>query len=311
MKLHLKAFYNLLRSRPSGDKKPWQVEDLREASTGELFRRLQALGFAFDEETFTIYAETHEAPEELVSPGEDEAYLLFFELWRRLIPEKQSLSILGDELDYRIAHKAPLESMLLRLQEILNDLVDEGASPPEAFQMFSQYSAHDLESFLYDYISDLIDTENLLDAAEILDSFYPFFSEAIWFDFLRARILIPADPHEANIVLKSILDELGDDPDLDLLLELSAFLVHHGDPHLFHQSLRQAYNLLSIEEDFQEILAIAADYYQCLDMEKEAKEIQTLFAKRKKRNLAESLSRSDPDLTTFGNYLEDADWSKV
>jgi hypothetical protein len=257
-----------------------------------------------------MYAEPYESPEQLADflwekkEGKDEVFLLLFELWRRFLPEKQSLSILADELDYRIVNKEPLENILIRVEELLNELVDGGMEHHEAFQHFSGYCGQDFESFLYDHISALIDKEKLLDAAEILDDFGSFLPATPWFDFLRARILVPTDTHEANIVLKSILDELREEPDLDLLLEISAFLVHHGDPHLFHQAIRQTYELLTVEEDFQELLAITADYYQCIDLEKESKEIQKIFAKRKKRNLDSSLDRADPDLNGFEAYLQ-------
>ncbi len=317
MKIQLKAYYNLLRTHPPAGAPPWQVEDYRELSTQEILQLLQALGISLDHDNFIIYAEPYENPEQLTDflwdkkEGKDEIYLLLFELWRRFLPEKHSLSILGDELDYRILAQGQIENILIRVEEALNELVDSGLEHREAFQAFSGYCGQDFESFLYDYIVGMIDAEKLLDAAELIDSFYPFLSDVIWFDFLRARILIPTDPHEANIVLKSILDELKDDSDIDLLLEMAAFLVHHGDPHLFHQAIRQTYELLTTEEDFQELLAISSDYYQCLDLEKEAKELRSIFARRKKRPLDGSIDRSDPDLAAFESYLKDADWSKA
>jgi hypothetical protein len=183
-------------------------------------------------------------------------------------------------------------------------MIDEGMSPREAFQSFSQYCSQDVESFLYEYHSDLIDEDKLLDASDLLDRFYPFFLDTTWFDFLRARILTPTDPHEANIVFKSILEELKEELDLDLLLEIAAFLVHHGDPHLFQQAASQAFELLTIEEDFQELIATVADYYQCIDQEKEAEELQSLFKNRKDKSLDKMLDRADPDLAIFEVYLK-------
>lgn len=322
MRLQTKALYNLLRQNwladPSTVVEKWQVEDYREFSTYELFHELETLGLSLTEENFLIYAENYDNPEKLTdfiwtqSTYKDRAYLLIFELWRRLIPEKQSLSIFCDELDYRIelyekfpsSQEGAIENMMLRLEEVLNENIDEGRDPKTIFQTLSLYCAHDIETFLYDYISDEIDSESALYGAELFEAFYPYLSDTTWFDFLRARLLAPTDPHEANVVLKSILEELKDSPDLDLLLEMASFLTSHGDPHLFHQAISQAFNLVTTEENFQELLAIVADYYSCCDMEKEEKAIQALFTKRISNNLTSSIEKSDEDVETFATLLD-------
>jgi len=322
MRLQTKALYNLLRRNwltdPSAAVERWQVEDYREFSTHELFHELEVLGLSLTEENFLIYAENYDNPEKLTdfiwtqTEHKDHAYLLIFELWRRLVPEKQSLSIFCDELDYRIelyekessSQEGAMENMMLRLEEVLNENTDEGGEPKTIFQTLSLYCAHDIETFLYDYISDEIDSESTLYATELLEEFYHYLSDTSWFDFLRARLLAPTDPHEANVVLKSILEELKDAPDLDLLLEMASFLTSHGDPHLFHQAVSQAFDLIVTEEDFQELLAIVADYYNCCDMEKEEKAVQSLFTKRIKYNLTAPIDKSDKDMATFAVFLD-------
>ena len=112
MELKGKALYNLLRINwledPSIGVQPWQVEDYRVLSTADLFSKLEKLKIPLNEESFLLYVESSDSPEELVEclclddedlEISDQSYLLLFELWRRLIPEKESLSIFCDELD--------------------------------------------------------------------------------------------------------------------------------------------------------------------------------------------------------------------
>ena len=115
MQLRDIALYNLLKINwledPSIDVEAWQVEDYRKISYEELFERLEKLGISLTQESFFIYSENVSTPEQLLeflwihddeAKEYDQAYLIIFELWRRLLPEKQSLSIFCDELDYRI-----------------------------------------------------------------------------------------------------------------------------------------------------------------------------------------------------------------
>lgn len=329
VKLQAKALHNLLRqealSDPSPIYEPWQIEDYRELSTYELFHRLETLGLHLTEENFLIYGENYDNPEELtltIWPSQDHKdhiYLLLFELWRRLLPEKQSLSIFCDELDHRIdlyekdpiSQESALQNMLIRFGEILNEQQDTGSKPKVIFQAIALHSAHDLSSFLYHYITDQIDNEHFEYAAELVEDFYPFIPDPSGFDFLNVQILAHTNIHEANLVLQRILKELKKTGNLDLLLEISSFLTSHGDPHLFHQAVRQAFELIRIEEDFQELLAIAADYYGFCDMEEEEKKLQTIFTKRSGKDPETPLVKHDPDVQTFSSFLEDADWSKI
>jgi len=135
-----------------------------------------------------------------------------------------------------LSQSAPMEHTIIKLEEVLNENTDEGEQPQAIFQTLCLYCAHDIETFLYDYISDQIDTGNVFYAAELLEDFYPYLSDVTWFDFLRAQLVAPTDGHDANVILKSILDKVKGWPDLDLLLEMAAFLTSHGDPHLFYQA---------------------------------------------------------------------------
>jgi hypothetical protein len=108
------ALYNLIRMNwledPTLPVEPWQVEDYRLLPDEEIYSRLEKLGISIDQARFIEYALHFTSPEEMTETlwvdeeldNFDQAYLLIFELWRRFLPEKQSLSIFCDELDYLI-----------------------------------------------------------------------------------------------------------------------------------------------------------------------------------------------------------------
>ncbi len=115
MELSGRALYNLLRGNwledPSISVENWQVEDYRILSDQELFDRLQELEISLKLETFSAFAQESDGPEELVdlltgpeysAAQIEKIYLLIFELWRRKLPDRQTLSIFCDELDHLI-----------------------------------------------------------------------------------------------------------------------------------------------------------------------------------------------------------------
>jgi len=294
--LYPKAYFNWLRLKkeadPSFSVEPWQIEDYRELSIEALFQRLSTWGLQLSEENFLMVAENYQSPEELThflwpqQENEFPIYLLIFELWRRLLPEKQSLSIFCDELDHRIKEgdESSLQNMLIRLEEILDE--NENENPKAIFFTLTRHMSHDLEGFLYDYISDQIDKNNDLYASELLGSFYPYMSDLMWFNFLRARLLIKVDLHEGDLAFKTILEKTKD---LDLILEIASFLVNHGDPHLFQKAALLALDHLETDEDFEELVATVADYCHFMDKDQEEK----LVKKADKNRIRELLN--DPE----------------
>ena len=318
--LHTKALYNLLRFNlqedPSIPHEPWAVEDLRPVPLEELFGRLKQNGLSLDRETFLPFAESADTPEELaevlladaVDPQiHDPLYLILFELWRRLLPEKPALSIFCDELDHRIAlyDRNQLESdeqiqdALANLQEILDENADTGADPREIFASMEEDCAHDIESFLYDYISDLLDAGNRLYASELIEGFFPYVPEPIWFDLLSARLLFFTDIAEANARIAQILEQK---PELSLLFALLQCLSNAGDHSLFVTAAKQAIPLLETEGEFQEMLSLVAHHYRLLDLESLEQAIQTLMQKRKDPSTL--LAPEDPDLKAFAQIIQ-------
>ncbi len=286
MELQTKALYNLLRLNyaqdPSLPCEEWQVEDLRPVPIDALFKRLKDAGLLMDLAAFHRYAEESDSPESLaelllVDLEEpeiyDRLYLVLFEIWRRLLPEKQSLSIFCDELDHQIwlfdAGKLdsdePIQDALANLIEILEENVDAGAKPVEVFATMGSYSSQDLFSFLVDYISELLDGDNELYAAELIEHFSPYVLDDGWFALLRIRLLAFTDPVKANQQLAALFEKK--DLSLDLLLEALRFIVVFGEKPLFLTAIRLSLPLLETREEFEELLTFCADYFRRRDRE--------------------------------------------
>ncbi|HSX27118.1 MAG TPA: hypothetical protein VLE89_08965 [Chlamydiales bacterium] len=279
------------------------VEDLRSIPLEILFERLEKGNIRVDKGAFLQYAETCDTPEELadliVEEDSDALYLILFEIWRRLLPEKQSLSIFFDELDYRISlfDQGKMESDewiqdgLANLMEILDENADAGVDPQEVFRVICDYCAHDLESFLYDYIADLLDSGNPFYASELVEGFFPYVNEPIWFEFLKARIVAATDIGEADRLIAEILEGKAD---LPLLIEVLKFLKVNGEPELFIRGVKKVLPLLRTEEELVEVMAAIADYYRRLDQDALEQAIQKLMEKRKEPY--GKLDPKDPDL---------------
>ena len=318
--LHTKALYNLLRLNVREDPliphEPWAVEDLRSLSIEALFARLGKKGLVLDRPRFVGFAENSDTPEELTellladsadASTHDPVYLLLFELWRRLMPEKPSLSIFFDEFDHRIdlydrdllENDELIQDTLANLQEILEENVDAGVQPQEIFPSLEEESVHDIESFLYDYISDLLDSKNELYASELIEGFAPYMAEPSWFDLLRARLLSVSEVAEANQLVAQILKK---SPDLPLLFAILQFLSKAGDRELFVLAAKQALPLLETEEDFSEMLSLVSHYYQLLDLDALDQAVQRLM-QRRKGSARGPLNPEDPDLKAFSQMI--------
>jgi len=324
MQLKGKALFNLLRISWLEDRnsevKKWQVEDLRELDIKEIFSRLKKLGLILNEESFYLYAENCANPEDLVNyiwietedfEGHDQTYLLLFELWRRLLPDKLCLSIFCDELDQLIdiydkgelENEESLQNALSILEDILDDSYDEGNEAKKVFSEVTSYCAHDLERFIFDYISDQIVEKDETYASELVDAFYDYVSDQRRFDLLRARFLALFDLKESNLIYGRILEELREEPDLELVLLVGESLIHHGDVRLFMQAIKQALPLLTKEEEFQNLLTMIAEYYRCLDRDEEEKIIKGLLDARSSHSLSAPVDSSDKAILRISNLI--------
>lgn len=325
MQMQGKTLYNLLRLNcmeiPDLAVEPWQIEDYRQLKIPELFSRLKKLGITLTEKVFLQYAEKCSSPEELAetlwteeeySENFDKMYLLLFELWRRLLPHNQTLSLFCDELDHliflydqeKLQDEQSLQDALQELEKILDEHVDQGGQSNEVFSAITEYCAHDLESFLYNYISSQIDQGNGLSASELIDGFYEYMPEKKWLDFLRMRLLIQTDADEGSLMLRRILEEQGQQPDLELLLGIAHFLVHQGDQELFIRTMKLVRPLIKTEAEFQEMLTIASEFYCLGDQTDQETQVRSLLAERSAHAKEASISASDVDFSRFFNILE-------
>jgi hypothetical protein len=314
-----KALYNALRM---GDHKgakvpPWAIEDLRAQTFEQLWKRLNQLEINLNQKTFIQFAEGSDTPEDLTEILVDEdkdptyydqVYLIVFELWRRLFPEKASLSIFADEFDHQIdlyvkdeiETDEQIQDALAQLSEILDEHIDAGMKPKEAFAAVTEYCASDLENFFYLYISDLLDQENPSYAEELFEEFSPFFPKHTTFDFIKARLTSFSDQHEANRQIETILSKKLE---LNFLFDILRVLVISGDRLPFQKTIKQILLQLKSEEDFIDLLELTADYFSRLDLD--AKEQAILKIRQNRKESKATLKPTDPDLAKFKEVVSD------
>ena len=326
MELERRALYNLLRMTwlrdPSTEAEPWQVEDYRQLPTDVIFDCIDKLGIALDNVSFFSNAELVDSPEALTDllledmdldpSSQDQAYLLVFELWRRLLPEKLCLSIFCDELDHQIflfdqeKQEAELtQDLIANLQIILDENADQGGDPAAVFELVCANCANDLENFLHDFISEQIDDENMGYASELLEGFAPYLEHNnIFFELLKIRLLSLSDTETAQSALKKLVQKAAKKGDLELNFEILSFISRGGDSSDFHKIIKITIPLLETEEDFQDLLTLCSDYYRLLDQDEKENEIDSILHKRLSINLKTEISQSDPDLRQFLNLIK-------
>jgi hypothetical protein len=314
-----RAKYNLYlmsyRDDPEIDVEPWMVIDYRRESLNSLFHQLASFDIHLDKTSFAAYAEACDSPEQLAEEMvshldieeelEDYVYLLIFELWRRLVPEKQPISIFCDELDHQIylyendqtRSLETLEDMLANLEYLLDNQVDEGADPQELFETVKEALAHDLESFLFDFISVQMDNENYSYAADLLEGFNTYVSSPKWFALLKARLLIASDPEEAGELIDRLIELTSGDKDLEFHIEFLSLLVQEGNQSTFLKVLNTVLSLIETEEDFRDVLSLCEDYFHCLDAERQESVIRSIAEARADRDPAEPVASSDPHVS--------------
>lgn len=313
-----RALYNSLRQNwvldPSLSVEPWQVEDYRILPQETLFQRLKLQNISLDKASFLTVAEQVDTPEELTDSllsemevdetTHDQVYLLVFELWRRLLPEKPSLTIFCDEVDHLITgydsgeleNPIAIEDVLSNLQVILEEHADAGGDPVELFENICSGCANDFESFLYDFIAEQIDQENVSYATELLEAFSDYVSEIKWFDFLKAQVLFSSDPASGTQIMQQLIKNAGTEKDLAFNLEMLAFLVSAGDQRDFTNLVKKTAPLLESEEDFRDLLIICIDFYHRLDEEETEQAIQNILTKRSGKDLLKPFDQNDSDL---------------
>jgi len=318
-----RAFYNLLqmnlKQNPDLEVEPWQVEVYRNLSEEELFKRLEEHQIFLDKENFLLYVDECDSPEDLTDclyleedyAKHEQVFLCVFELWRRLVSHKQSLSLFVDQFDHlieeyeegRLENDEELQISIESFQMILDDNVDEGGFPREGYHFVSSYSCHDLEVFIYEYISHQIDVENDLYASELLDGFYPYVDNKRWFDLLRIRLVSAVDVEEGNVMVQRLLESLKEEPELYLLFETLHFLIYVGETDQFIATFLHTMEQLETEEDLRELLMLTTEYLELINKEKEMEVVNGLIDKQKGKNLQDPLDPEDYSLQILKDIM--------
>lgn len=317
-----RALYTALRLNwlkdPTLAVEDWQVKDYREMPYSVLFERLREAHIYLDRNAFLEAAQQYDTPEELscalidetLPPEEqDQVYLITFELWRRLVSDKPSLSIFCDELDYQIslydegenAHSEQLQDLLASLQVLLEEGTDQGASPLEAFTHIAQACAHDLEDFLLDFIANEMDEENFTYAGELLEMFSPYLPQTKWLELTKARYVAHSDIRKAHRMVSQLLEEDEGEEELDFYLNILAFLSSESDRPLFNKAVLKSVPQLSQEEDLLDLIALCLDYHQSLYHHLEARALQSLLEARPPRQGSCPLQSEDAALLAIIN----------
>ena len=309
-----RALYHLLRMNwlndPTMSVEPWQVEDYRAFSLPTLFERLKSFDIQLDNNSFIAYANECDSPEDLTdyligdrtlsNLEEDQIYLTVFDLWRRLLTEKPSLTIICDELDhqmYRYDQQQPetiidLQKALTHFIRILEENVDQGVAPQEALRLLSPYCANDLETFLFDFMSDQLDEEHEVMVQDLIDELEPYTETNKWFKLLRIRLF---DEYHHKIRLKlveEIIEEHLNEEDLDYNIELLALLCDKNSSLHFISVANHTFSLLKQEDDFQDLLSLLIEYFhlQC--------------QKRKSQRIDQPIKIDDLDIRTIKSLLD-------
>lgn len=290
-----RVLYNLLKmnwiNNPSHLVLPWQVQDYRQLSHAELVQCLENLGIFLDKVSFVALAEQYDSPEAFtdnvltahtISPEDkDHVYLLIFEMWRRFVPEKLSLSLFCDELDYQISqyekeevNEENLQDAIANLVMILDENTDHGLKPQEAFAAISISCAHDLESFLYNYTAEQIDINNLPYATELIEDFINYIPDKKWFNLLQMRIsLLKKEEGEPT---KEIFKVAIAGKDINFNLELLSILNEIREQSLFVTLARQTASLIHTEEELQDFISTAIEFFHSTGQSIQEKELQKL-----------------------------------
>lgn len=315
--MHRKALYNLLRFNwkddPSLGVDLWQVEDYRILEDEELFERLHNFGITLDTTSFTRYVEDCESPEDLVdcfadelaSPiYQDQAYLLLFELWRRHASHKKTLTIFCDDLDHAIesydrgfeAASTSVESAIEHLREILSKNIDEGGEPRAVFFSICERCASDLESFLYDFISDQLENGNVSYAGDLTKEFMMYLDDSPWFALLNARLCVLLDEGDLEEATRALFKEFPEAFDIELGFEVLDFILQTDQYTFFLPLIKQLLILAEFEQDFRDILQELLEYVQDQPHFALDHAVEAIIERRKHLEPDVEIEHDDPDL---------------
>ena len=299
MRFRGRSLYNSLqisaREEDALDVEPWQILDYRQVADSYLYQRLAALQISVTEQHFLLYAANSDGPEELLdclwwqeeegSSEQEEAYLLIFELWRRLLPTRRSVSIFFDDIDFAIAQfdeeeasSEELVELLFELEEILRQGREQGMDPQQVFSMLAEYAAQDVEQFLYDYILHVLEEEDGLLASTLIEMFEEYIPEKKWFDLLQVYLLVAFDSDKALSALCQILEEEKErsSADIPFLEEVFIFILCAEEVPLLTQGIGLLVECLYTEQDRKEFLEAILEDCSSLGLDSLQESLQDL-----------------------------------
>ncbi|MDN3504981.1 MAG: hypothetical protein P0S95_05355 [Rhabdochlamydiaceae bacterium] len=288
MQIRGRALYNLLRLTEVDRRnvKKWQIENYRQLSDEDIFDRLSNLKIFIDYESFPHFARSVDTPEELLEylvsteysqPQAEQIYLLLFELWRRHLKGRESLSILCDELDhlmeqYDNGHGEVAEDLysdLYQLVDIIDESVNEEQSANEVLEYISSYLAHDLESFLYDFIGHLIENQEESAASELIEGYEDYVTNKQELEFLKLKLIFASDAVETDGMMALFSDELVEEGNVDLACDFLDFILKEGEIFTFFTLFPKVLSLVANKLQYAKLIKIASGYLDTLDSKHE------------------------------------------
>ncbi len=274
-----RAYYNLLwLSKLRGHhffSENWEATDYRTLPTDSLFAELESVDIFFDSDSFILFSKNVDSPEELSELLQQEegkvkrkTYLVVFELWRRLMPDRRSISIFCDELDRQIAiYKAGSEQDTLftifnEILEILDRNSASEQSPKQVFASLCLYIAHDLENVIYTYIKTNIEREDKEPYVGLIDYFLPYVREKRALQFLKLKTLSNAFDREKQRLIGYLLSSLQESINVSISIPLLLLLVEENQKELFLDHFSFLVENIMEEDKLGELLDTLLIYHQ-------------------------------------------------
>ena len=276
-----RAKYNRLQISSKGGES-WEIVDYRNFDLREIFAKLEELGVELDEKVFRSLSEDFDTPEDMaaefariVPENGEQIYLLLFELWRRLLEDRETISIFCDELDKLILQyeKRPegvedlIQVKLVELVDILDSNADAGNGTRALFKKVSDFSAFNLESFIYGFLLDQHKKENDVLAHELSSAFLPYIKEVRWFELLNLRLMADVKSEEFKHMLIRFEEDLTKSPVFNLDLHFLTFLIEIGRHDAFARTFKRVLGGVKNEQEYLTLAKILFEYYRLNDHE--------------------------------------------
>ncbi|MFZ4773301.1 MAG: hypothetical protein ACOYK9_04850 [Chlamydiia bacterium] len=319
MKKEIKAHYNLLKAQvawdPSTPHETWMVEDLSLCSDKDIFGRLLELKVPVSQETIAKYLEEIETPEDFLEATTletdhpekvEKIYLLLFELFKRFSSKGSCLSIFADQLDSSIQkyeatngrNWQELLEFLKQFELILRENLNHAKNPVEVLEKISRYFAYDIEGFIYDFIADLIDREEEVQAEALIELFYEYITKPYWFQLLEFYL-----KESTEELLENLSDLAQEVKDIEFTLEILHILKEEGSER-FATLLSLAVDFAKEEAEFVELLIVAQEFFEERDRMREVSEIKKILDSRAQIDEKRKIHPQDPGCNHFKKIVD-------